>query len=158
MAYATPENLVSAFPKVATAAFSVTDELGQFIARSDAFIDAYLARLYVVPFSAYPSTPPLIHQLSIDLTIPYIYDRSPNTPEWVNNLYERALETLKAIGEGMLLVVDSGGGVIPQRTDIGTPQSSTEGYVPTFGAIPATLDERSDPDRRQDEKDERGVL
>ena len=151
MAYAVPQDLLTAWPKTYTTGFT-TDELRVFIARADAIIDAYLARTYTVPFATdATSTPALIRNLSTDLAMLDVLHRMPETPEWVRDRITRAYELLKMLANGEISVPGAA-----EATDTGVVQSTTSGYVPTFGAA-ASLDERVDPSRAEDESDARDV-
>lgn len=154
MPYSNPTDVMNAYPKATTSGFTIL-ELESRIADGDAFIDAALARRYMVPVAGTPETaPPLIRSLSKIMAMMDVFERSQNTPAWITRRIEWAQETLLALRDGQLQLVDTGGNRIIQRTDIGVVQSSTSGYTPTFGVAPA-LSETVDPDRANDEEDAR---
>lgn len=154
MAYSSPDDIVQAYPKTFTTAFT-TENLRTLIADADAMIDARLSQRYAVPFAGTPqTTPPIIRSLSRVLAVADVFDRSQTAADWVIRRIERAYATLDAIAAGDLLVVDTAGNRVPLRGDIGVPHSTTEGYIPTFGVGP-TINETVDPFRALDEDNAR---
>ena len=145
MAYSTPENVADTYPRTFTAGFT-PEQLRLLINDADAYINARLAGRYNVPFAGAPNAPPLIATLSRILAVADVLDRSQTAADWVIRRLERAYMTLDQLATGDLVLVDAAGNRIPIRTDIGTPHSTTEGFVPTFGVAP-TISETVDPVR-----------
>lgn len=86
------------------------DKVDKAITRADEMIDAHLRNRYDVPFSVVPE---LIHNVSTDLAIYYLYDRRLNIqiPESIEKRYEKAIEILKSLQSGLLVLdsADAGG-------------------------------------------------
>lgn len=150
MAYSYPDHVRLIWHKVMTTDLD-TAEIAAFIDQADAMIDAALTNRYAVPFTQQPGTPRLIQWISATLALLEVVDRSPSTPEWVLRKIERAEKQLEMLASGSLTLPG-----VTERTDIGGIQSTTEDYVPVFGAVP-TLDEQWDPNRAADEAAERGL-
>jgi hypothetical protein len=147
--------MLAMYPRVHTVGLS-HDEFRTLIAKAGNRIDAALARRYPVPFTTEPTlAPPLIRDLAAEMAAIDAFDRSPETPEWIIHRRKELADTLRAILDGDLAVVGADGGVIPERTDIGTITSTTSQYTPVFGGA-KSLDERTDPGRRSDEGAQRG--
>ncbi len=150
MAYSMPQDIRDGFPKIHTAGLT-DDELRTLIADADAMIDAVTGPRYAVPFATDPTTtPPIIRFLSKTLAMVDVFDRSPNTPEWVTRRIDRAQTTLNLIADGTLAVVAAGGGQIAEQSNFDVIRSTTSGYIPVFGAKPS-LGENVDPTRADDE-------
>lgn len=141
MAYCTVTDVLAAWPRVHTSGL-VNDEIRTMIDRADSIIDGYLAVRYTVPFQSEPNSPPLIKTLSTDLALLDVFNRMPNTPDWIRDRLTRAFEMLKMLAEGTMVIP---GVEVGERI-----RTSTEQYVPVFGAVPS-LDERYDPNRADDE-------
>jgi phage gp36-like protein len=150
MAYAHPDDIRRIWNKALTTELT-PEELASFIDQAAAMIDAALGRRYTVPFAAMPNTPPIIRWIAATLALLEVVDRSPATPEWVLRKIQRAEKQLELLASGELTVPGA-----TERTDIGGIQTTTEDYVPVFGAVPS-LDERWDPNRARDEAAERGI-
>lgn len=156
MPYATIEHFVAAWPKVHTSGLT-NDELRGMVTRAGNIIDGYLARTYTVPFCTEPtSAPPLIRDLTCDLALLDVADRSPNTPEWIVRRINRAYDTLQKLADGDLGVVGADGTVIAELTTVDVPSSNTSAYTPVFGVQPS-LSERVDPTRVAAEAAARGI-
>jgi hypothetical protein len=146
MAYSAPEDLHRAYPKVLTAGLT-QDAIVAAIAFADAYIDGLLGARYPVPFAPTPdTTPPLIRALSWTLALGLVYDRSPQTPDWVTRAVARAELVLGRLAAGELAVIGPTGAPVATRTDTNMPASSVDGFTPVFGAVPS-LSEGYDPDR-----------
>ena len=147
MPYASELDIRFYYPRVETSGFT-SEEMQGFIRRADAVIDTYLNANYSVPLTVVPE---IIKQISVDLALASIFDRSPTSPEWLIRLVERAQDLLKAFADGSLTLPG-----VNQATDTGIVRSNTDkaNYVPVFGAIPS-LNERFDPQRALDEDNDR---
>lgn len=154
--YATPQNVVDAWSKIHTSGL-VNDELRTMIERASNLVDSKLARTYTVPFCTDPAdAPPRIRDLVVDICMTDVFDRSPNTPEWIVRRINRAYEALEKLAAGDDGLVGEDGGVIPELTTIDVPSSNTSAYTPVFGAHPS-LAERVDPSRVSAEASARGA-
>jgi phage gp36-like protein len=149
MPYATPEDVLASWNKVHTSGLT-NDEIRTMISRAGNIIDAYLAIRYTVPFATDPSnTPGLIKDLTCDLALLDVFDRQPNTPDWIVRRIQRAYDLLTALQNEQVSLPGVG-----ENTETGVPRSNTEGYTPVFGARPS-LREQIDPNRSQTERDAR---
>lgn len=157
MPYCTPQDVLNAWPKVHTSQL-VPDELVLMIARGDAVIDAALGVRYGVPFCTDPTqTPAIVKMLSQDLAMLDVFDRMPNTPDWITRRITRDQDILEKLADGTMAVIGTDGSLVAVRTDGDAPASTTETYIPVFGAVPS-LSERNDPVRLGDELDNRQVI
>src|SRR5215831_8510542 len=121
MPYATPEDVLAAWPKVHTSGLT-NDELRTMIDRAGHIIDAYLAIRYPVPFCTDPSQAPgLIKDLTCDIALLYVFDRSPNTPDWITRRIQRAYDLLTAIQNEQVSLPG-----VAESTLAGVPRSNTE--------------------------------
>lgn len=121
-------------------------------------IDGYLSKVYTLPFSA---TPPLVRTLATDLALYRIASRQVprddkgRIPGWVAELKDDALGILTQIQSGTMdLVTDSG--TAWGRTGLGASGGfwmSGSGHAMTFTELDP-VDQRVDPDREDDIKDE----
>lgn len=126
--------------------------------RAQAIVNAKVVKRYNLPFSL---TPPLIESITTDLTIYSVLAKTAiiaNTTEdgpWPK-AYKECMDLLNEIALGTLVLVDSAGAVISQRTDQMIARSSSEDYVPTFSELPP---EQStiDSDKIDDLEDERSA-
>lgn len=106
--------------------------------RAQAIVNAKVVRRYNLPFAL---TPPLIESITTDLTIYSVLAKTAiiaNTTEdgsWPK-AYKESMDLLGAIANGSMMLVDSAGAVIAQRTDQMLARSSSETYVPTFSELP----------------------
>jgi phage gp36-like protein len=155
MAYSSPTQLYRFFPKVSTLNLTM-EEWKPVIAYADAVIDSYLAHRYATPFSGDPdSTPPIINQLSMQLTLGQLMNRFPTRPEWLAEMIESAHEILAKIADGTMAVVGADGAVTPAKEAArNILRTSTQDYTPVFGRVPS-LGERWDPNMVDDEDDAR---
>jgi len=151
MPYAKPADVSALWNKVLTTELTV-DEVALLIDQAGAFVDAALARRYIVPVASTPeTTPPIIRWITATLALLEIVDRSPSTPDWVMRKIQRAEKQLDMLASGDLSIPGT-----TMRTDLGSMQSTTEGYVPVFGGVPS-ISERWDPQRAEDEWSERNT-
>lgn len=149
MPYATPEDVLAAWPVVHTSNLS-HDELRTLIDRAGNRINAELCRRYGVPFATDPaSAPPLIKDLTVDLAMMDLLYRAAQPTDFVVQRLTNAQNLLGRIAAGEVCVLDTDGGTIAQ-TSVGGITSNTSQYVPVFGSHPS-LRERTDPTRVDDE-------
>jgi phage gp36-like protein len=129
----------------------VDNDVEFFIKQKETIIDLKLAQRYTLPFS---STPPIIETIASECSFIGILDRyftgeTNSKNDWREVRATACNSILDALSDGSLTLVDSGGEIISQRTDIGGIQSNTSGYEPTFNRLNETL-QREDPDRLDD--------
>lgn len=136
------------------------EDIQAFISKADAYINATLATTYEVPFTAVPSTPPIIREISKDLALVNIFNRQytqekRNSSDWIARREERVEKLLKRLADAddPLSVVTSAGLIIEDRTDQNPIPSPTLDYKPTFD-MRGDENWRIDPDRISDENDE----
>ena len=140
-------------PQTSTAAgYSATVAIiNSHITRSDALIDAKLARRYSVPLATTAtSTPPLISSLSQDVTSWFCYRSlfskdSSQRFEYLDDFYAHAIKTLDEISSGMIDLVNTAGSVISEVNVSGKVYSTMESYSPVFD-MGSELKWRVDPD------------
>ena len=97
-----------------TACAAVVD---RHIARADALINSKISKRYSTPITP---TPPLLASLSEDITTYYSYrsfysQDNYNKYDNFDELKNMALDTLEQLRQGEIDLVDSSGGVIPER-------------------------------------------
>ena len=130
-----------------------------FAEPAEAEMNARLAWLYDVPVS---SGVPVLEGMADDLAVYRVLSRRIFTQDqlkdsgWVDR-FKEARDMLKAISEGDALLTDATGAVIAQRSDIATARSNVDGYSPTFHEAGSWRDQIKDPDKVDDELDERDL-
>jgi phage gp36-like protein len=115
MAYCTSGDLVDALSSVSIA--QLTDDVGGItinatyvsaaISKADAYINFYLRGKSILPLTTVPEP---IGQISIDLSIRYLYERRSNLEaagEGWETRWKRADKMLQDISNGKLLIDDS---------------------------------------------------
>lgn len=153
MAYALAPDVLETWPKLHTSGFTHL-ELEGVEERVRSRIDSALAHRYSVPFATEPdSTPPIIKTLTIEGIVIDVFNRLPNTPDWVRDLAASFSETLRQLAAGEMLVVGTTGTLVDTLGNA-RPQSTTSSYTPTFGVKP-DLGEEIDPDRADSEDNAR---
>lgn len=135
MAYCSASNILVLLPKL-TNTTTVTTVITAHITRSDAIINGMIAKRYGLPFSA---TPPLIIQISEDLTGYFTYrsfyaQDNQSRFDYFDELKANALNLLDMIRKGEVDLVDTSGSIIDERTTEGNTvlDSNTEDYQPYF--------------------------
>lgn len=119
MAYCTADTDVRPLVLKITDAVKSDAEVAYFISLADDYINGRLSSLYTVPFS---STPPVVKQISshlaAHLTIRAIYAENKQDPKdtWMNVFKVWAMDLLKEIEEGKILLVDSSGSRITRSS------------------------------------------
>jgi phage gp36-like protein len=153
--YTKPNDMRRLYSKIDTADLE-TEDLEFFVLKAESEINGKLAIMYSVPISPAPQ---LLRQLSTELAIVYVLEqfftseqRSEN--DWIGLRKKAVLQMLQDIVDGNMALIDESGGVI--STDVGDITSTTVNYESTFTHLPAE-DERVDPDRLDDEMNERDL-
>lgn len=160
MGYCNISDLKKFYPKIDDLGMN-NAEINFFIAKADTHINARLARVYAVPFTEVPSTPPVIRSLSQDLTISFLYNRrhitqskrnrSDNFPK-MEEQAEILIDRLIDENDG-LSIVTSAGLIIERRTDQSQILMTVSDYKPTFD-LRNIVEQRIDPDRLDDTDNE----
>lgn len=155
--YCTVKNIQDIYPQIDKYNMS-EPEFENFISKADNFINAKLGATYVVPFTAVPSTPPLINNISAELALVYVFTRhytqeKRNTSEWVKDRKKEVMQLLKDIVDEKLTIVTSDGAVVTEDETRMEIVSTTKDFKPVFDM----RDEeywRVDPDEIDFENDE----
>lgn len=153
-AYATTTSLSELMPNylagnTTTSDTSATNQFSRHIDRAESTVQAYVARLYSMPFSP---VPPVIRTLSEDIACYYAL-RSSFTQDGMSKnpfyeAYKVAMETLEKISKGEIKLADTAGSLLATQAS-NRYLSSTEGYTPIFGR-----DDPTDWQRDQNEIDD----
>lgn len=112
-----------------------------YIADAESLIDSYIGRRYEVPLSSPTS---LITSIASDLAIfNMLVERLPQTPDFFQPRYDRAIKNLEMLRDGKML--------IPGATEVTTGDqeawSSTQSYHPVFNPVLDAEDQRVDKDQ-----------
>lgn len=137
---------------VGTGQYEVTsdDVTSVFIAQSEAYVDAWLARRYVVPVTIQS---PLITQVTADLAIFHMMaEKLTNVPEFIDKRKDRADKILEMLAKGEMQ--------ISSATTVSTggdneAWSSNMGYTPVFSPVLQDNLQRVDNDRVEADADAR---
>ena len=120
-----------------------------YISYAEGFVDASLAEVYTVPFSAGNVT-------VMDLCADLAYARANRADlDEAAQVHSRAVGMLNYLKGGRLTMVDGTGTVIPQIVRPATGYSTTEDYPPIFGYSDIE-DAEISPARLDDEAYDRG--
>lgn len=132
--------------------------IGTHITRSDAFINGKIFKRYAVPISP---TPPLLANLSEDLTSYYAYrsfytQDNLNQLEFYDELRATVMDTLEQIREGKLDLFDTAGSEISEKiTTSGKIADSTHKDYQPFFDIDDSFNWKFDDDLKSDVDDKR---
>lgn len=130
MSYATANGFLTVYPKLNGLG---PDLIGAFLNRAAATIDGYIAGAIAVPVTP---APPLLTAIEEDLAYVGIMRRNSQEASKdtaLGELERAAIEKLEEIRDGKITLLSSTGAPIAAGPG-GQIWSSTEGYVPTFGA------------------------
>jgi len=112
MAYCSQDDLLKMIPALELA--QLTTEAGETpdavvvaeaIAKAAGEIDAYLAVRYILPLSA---TPPQVKNLAVDMALYHLYSRRSVAPQVRRQKYEAAVDFLKEVAAGHMVVEGAG--------------------------------------------------
>lgn len=136
-----------------------TGTLSTFAHDAEADVNGYLAARYVVPVTG---SPPLLVSIATDLALYRTLSRRVFTQERLKastwpQTFKEALETLKEIAKGDVLLTDATGAVIAERSDLDLPWSDKKDYLPTFHEGREGT-HTVDSEKIDDELEERGTL
>ncbi len=154
MLYTTVDNIISIMPSVGSATTLTDSVVALYGNRVESYINAKIAGLYSVPVS---SDSGLLAKLTEDITIyELLSKRLGNTrdlskSEWPA-IKKSAEDMLNEIASGKVVLVTSSGSSLAVTGQI---SSSTTGYVPTFSPVLNEFNLIDDPERVQDDLDDR---
>jgi len=140
MSYSTVTSIlliVPNLPQTTTAAgYSISSQvITKHISRADAIINGKISSRYDVPVL----DAPLLTQISEDITAYFTYrsfytQDNYNRSEYFDELRTMALQTLEQIREAKIDLVDSAGGIVPEKSDenYASVDSTTRGEMSFF--------------------------
>lgn len=137
---------------VGTGQFEVTSEdvSSVFIAQSEAYVDAWLARRYVVPLTIQS---PLITQVTADLAIFHMLaEKLTNVPEFIDKRKDRADKILEMLADGRMQVSSATTVSSGSDNEAWSPNTS---YTPVFSPVLPDNLQRADWDRIESDADAR---
>lgn len=155
MAYSTVDQVLTAFPPALSAVgvgsfdVSTTQVSSYYIYTADGLIDGYISNRYATPVDPAPA---LLTKLSCDLVIYDMFrDKNLKVPDFMQDRYDGAIETLKMIAEGKIK--------LPGATEVETGDnfafSTTKGYHPVFSPVLDDIDQAVDHDLVESERNAR---
>lgn len=121
-------------------------------------INGYIAQKYSLPLA---SVPPQLTMVARDISAYFIISQRLFTTQQLANSpwpdrFREAIDYLKAIADGAVVLTDSAAAIIEGRTDIAEVYSTTKDYHPTFWEGGAT-EQVQDQDKIDDEADRRDL-
>lgn len=154
--YTSSDDIRKLFREVDTVPEFTDTDIEFYIRFAESEVDAKLAARYTLPFSA---TPPVVRAIATEKALIKVLDRfftgqTEDENDWRNVRKKECDALLQGIVDGEITLVNSAGTVLGPRADIHNILSSTDNYAPTFGHGSSIVEE-VDPDRIQDEEDER---
>jgi len=155
--YGTVDGVLELYSALKSVTTLTSVNIESFINRAEADVHASIAGRYTVPVAG---SPPLLKDITETLATARILRRffsqqKENASEWVEGWLTDARDRLTALAAGSLYLVTSAGVTLIGDRETLTPWSSTEKYVPTWAAALGAEDAVIDPDRVQDERDNR---
>jgi len=121
-----------------------------FISDAEGFMNAFLAKRYVVPVT----TEPLVTMIAADLAISaMIFEKHGAQPDFIQGRYDRANSYLEQLSKGDLLLVASGTTQITSGDN--EAWSAVGSYHPVFSPVLDPLDQAVDRDYTIAERDAR---
>ena len=155
MSYATINDVFKRYKPIRTRVGSEdtqvtsTDVASIFVTDAESIIDSYISRRYAVPLNPVPA---LIVQVASDLAIfNMLVELLPSTPDFFQPRYDRAMNTLEMIRDGMM--------DLSSQTIVTTGDqeawSSTMDYHPVFNPVLDAPDQAVDKDQVDAAKDDR---
>ena len=130
-----------------------------FIEPAEGEIHARISRRYEIPVAG---TVPVLIGIADDLVVYRILSRRMFTADQLKNSvwpdrFKESSATLDEIAKGTILLVNSAGTLISQRSSVAEAQSNSDGYLPTFHDGGSWLDQVKDGDKATDEADARSA-
>jgi phage gp36-like protein len=143
--YADWSDVTARYPKSATKV-DAEEMQDSYISGAEGVMNAYLAKQFTTPLSG---KPPLLEDICVDLTYCKL---AFNQDKGVPKLREAAMELLKDIADGKILLTDATGAVV---SSVGAAAwSSDEDYHRTHSDL-GPMEDLVDPDRLDDQVSER---
>jgi len=132
--YTNDRNVRDLYPKIDQVKSITEQQVVFFIDQVEPIINGKLAPRYSIPFSP---VPPLIESISTEYALIKLLDRfftqeEPSKSDWRATRKKDLDEILNGLADGSVLLVNSAGEIIAQRSDIGGISSNTSAYKPTF--------------------------
>lgn len=154
--YTSADDIRKLFREVDSVPEFTDTDMEFYIRFAESEVDAKLAARYTLPFS---ETPPVIRSIATEKALIKVLDRfftgqTEDENDWRNVRKKECDALLQGIVDGEITLVNSAGTVLGPRADIHSILSSTNNYTPTF-SHGSSIVEEVDPDRIQDEEDER---
>jgi phage gp36-like protein len=154
MSYSTIDDVFAMYPPINTAVGSYDNQVtslevsSRYIANADSLMDSFLAKRYAVPVP----TSGIVTMISADLSIfAILVEKIPQVPDYMQKRYDRAMELLKWLADGTI--------VVQSATTIATGDqeawSTNQGYHPIFSPVLSAEEQRVDQDRHDADKAER---
>jgi len=154
--YATIDDVFSRYAPIHTMVGSGSNDVTSvevssiFIADAQSFVDAHLAKRYVVPVEAEP----LITQIATDLSIAnMMFDKLGELPNFIQPRYDRAMKMLEKLSTGDLILTSNSTTLTSSYDSFAW--SSTQSYHSIFSPVLGELDQAADQDRIDADKNER---
>lgn len=156
MPYATYLDIINRFKPITTFVGSGTTDVATtevqsvYVYDSEGIVDSFLQARYTTPVTP---VPPLITAITSDLTIHKLFaEKSGNVPEWMDKRYDRAMELLKMLRDGEILLPSSASLV---ASGDNFAWSSGQGYHPIFSPVLGELNQTPDSDLVESEINDR---
>ncbi len=153
MAYATIQDVFSRYAPISTMVGAGTNDVTSvevssiFIADAESFMDAHLAKRYVVPVT----TEPLVTMIATDLALAnMLFEKLGELPGFMQPRYDRSLSMLEKLAAGDLILTSSLTTLVASGDQFAW--SSTASYHPVFSPVLNPLDQAVDQDYIDDEK------
>lgn len=145
--YATIDDVFSRYAPISTMVGTGTNDVTSaevssiFIADAQSFMDAHLAKRYVVPVAAEP----LITQIATDLAISnMLFEKLGELPGFIQPRYDRSLSMLDKLMSGDLILTSNSTTLV--STGDSFAWSSTQSFHAIFSPILGELDQAADQD------------
>jgi phage gp36-like protein len=139
---------------IGTGPFDVTslEVESVYIWQSEAYIDAFLGRKYVVPLASPVS--PLITMIASDLAIhAMLAEKLTSIPEFMDKRKDRCDKLLEMLAAGDMSVTSA----TTVSTGDNFAWSTSLGHTPVFSPVLKDTDQRVDQDRVQEDRAARGL-
>lgn len=111
-----------------------------FITDAEAEIDSWLVRSYTIPISVAGATFPMLTAIATDLALYGVFSQRIFTQEklkdstWPDR-FKEARTMLEMLASGKMLLLDSSGTILGDRSDVAEVWSNTMGAIPTTSEL-----------------------